>query len=499
MTKKLEQILEGIELSTDPTANIFQIQRLGGLSESTFDDEKRQVQVTVLKAGWSHNGIYYPQVVLEQISNFLNTTAKKVYMDHNKDGVKANRKVSEWVATVESAKVVGNEVKALITVHEEGPDAWVYNRMKKVPSEFGPSIVGLAEVAKGTAEGISGRIAKSIRYIRSFDIVTDPAAGGTIDGVVEQTGFSDILDDYKEVELISESISDAIVEQTLADYMKRVKEREKVYKLREELWKILNALDNITFDLVLAKDDFQYASISDRKKLLTAALEDVGKKLLAIEFITPLPKDSVATKEGKQVIVSESKEVEITETRKVSTMTIEEIKRDNPGLYSQIVAEVTESLESNEHLTGLEESKKTLTTKVETLEEQVNTLDADKVKLTTEVKELKESLAVYEKTATEVARDKVIDEVIKESKLAEHAVTDVFTATLKSVPYDSEKLEEHKKAVSALVEDRKVMASGKSKGVVSTGSVKVPDTPVSEENENSYPVDNAKAMSMING
>lgn len=453
-----------------------------GLSEAIFDDQKREVSVTVIKAGWSKNGLHYPQTVLESIGKFIAGPSRKVYIDHHPDGVKGSRKVSEWIATVQEAHVEGDELKARIKVHADGPNSWVYDRMKSDPSVFGPSIVGVAEVGEGTADGIKGKIVNSIKYIRSFDIVAEPAAGGKIDGVIEGV----VWDSEKE---LSEASPD------LSAYVGRLKEREKEQELRNDLWTLLGAFECLVNDLVLAREDYEYISIADRQKIVDSSSAEFAAEVNKLSFIEPEPAPDAGTttsEEGKKASVSEDTKTGkpiINPKKEITAMTLEEMKKDHPELLAAYALEVKEELETK----AVVAASTKLSEEVKTLREQVGKIDGEKVALLAENKALKEQ---NDKTAKEVAestRKGIIAEEISKAKLPDFAVTDSFKESLDLVPFTMETKEEFTKKVTALCEDRKTLAEKVPSKKISTGPVNTPPEKkeVKESADEKYPTTNA--------
>lgn len=453
----------------------FCARHIGGLMEADFsesdNDKEKLVKVTVIKAGWSKNGIFYPQKALPQIQEFITSTARKVYVDHNPEGLKGTRYVNEWVADVMEAEVVGDELKATIRVHTDNPNtSWLYERMKTSPDMFGPSIVGAASVKQGEVDGVKGRIVEDIKFIRSFDLVSEPAAGGKVDNVMESILWTD---------------SEDLAEGKMKDHVNTIKERERQFKVREELWTLERALSAIIEESVFAEGELAHHSIEDRKGAISEAATSFVEMVGALEFTAPTEKVSEEvdnkTSRDKEII----KKTKIKENKEFNLMNLTEFKEKYPELAEAFKLEIAESIS---------DEKTKLQTKVTDLEEKISTLDEEKVVLATEKKDLEEKVNTFEDQKLSADKKEIIKAVVKESKIEDTLVTDVFEGTLNAVEYDADKVEKFKESIKALCEDRKGIV--KPKGKVNTEDVtknKNKEEPVSEE------VTKKRSLDMIKG
>ena len=402
---RLQNILE--------SASNFQINFTGDLTEADFNDEKRLVSMTVLKEGTSKNGIHYTKKSLSQVKGFLETTAKKVYIDHPEDGkVKASRPLSEWIGNVEGAFIKesanGNSLRANVSIHSDGPNAWTYNRMKENMGEFGPSIIGKAIIKQQKIDGKKLNVAEDIVYLKSFDIVDSPSAGGSVDAILESTIWKDGEEN---------GLSEA-----LKDRLSSLKQRKKERELSENLWEIKWAFNTLVQDIVMAKEEFEDVSVEKRKTELGTAFTETLNMVNTLEFVKPSKKK---TKESTDITEGITKEDFSVEVKNVGQM-----KDTFPEFTAQLMTEAVETFKKEQKI----EEK---VGKAESLQKDLDTSNKELGELKESNKTLTEDNVKYKENEKKVLEQKLInrkvglvDKVKGDLKFDKEASSELFESEL---------------------------------------------------------------------
>lgn len=164
----------------------------------------RRQRIELITAGWGSSG-YYGADVLEAAANAgVFPAGMHMYMDHRRgDGSRlderGNRSVRDLAAVLSEAAVWDP------TAGENGAGAIVGESTVFAPytdllgnSEFtdaiGVSVVAVAEVETGTAEGRRGTIIKQLVEGRSCDFVTRAGRGGRIVQILESAGQAEVTE-----------------------------------------------------------------------------------------------------------------------------------------------------------------------------------------------------------------------------------------------------------------------------------------------------------------
>ncbi len=442
---RLQNILE--------SASNFQINFTGDLTEADFNDEKRLVSMTVLKEGTSKNGIHYTKKSLSQVKGFLETTAKKVYIDHPEGGeVKLSRNLSEWIGNVESASIheglEGDILKANVRMHSDGPNAWAYNRMKENLGSFGPSIIGKAIIKQRNMGGKKVSVAEDIVYLKSFDIVDTPSAGGSVDAILESTIWQDGEED---------NLSEA-----LKDRLSSLKQRKKEREVSENLWDTTWAFSTLINDIVMAKEEFQTVSVEKRKTELSEAFNDALVMVNKLSFIEP-SKEKV---KESGIIIKEVKIIK--EDLSVDIKNVSELKNQFPELFKQIVSETVTNYKSEQKIEEklgkvgtLEEDNKKLSDEIVTLKESNKTLTETNEKLEENEKEVLEQKLSNRKI-------ELVKKVKEDLDFSEDVSSELFESEL--LAYELVEADEQKfiDAITEKVKDR-VEIAGKPKVIKNVG------------------------------
>lgn len=183
--KKLteSQVREGMQ-----DANMEKLTIRQTLTEAKFIDAEEgtsgpgKIELVVIQKGWSKNGNYYGDEVLEQIAVGLQSN-RKMYIDHSLGGSRV-RSMQDWAATIEASQREGGEVIAVAEFTDNPKSAWLYGEAKRHPEEVEASIDIDAEVKPGKVDGKEGQIINSMVKMHSTDFVSAASAGGRARRVV---------------------------------------------------------------------------------------------------------------------------------------------------------------------------------------------------------------------------------------------------------------------------------------------------------------------------
>ena len=162
----------------------------GSLQEADRVDEG-DVDVVIIREGWSLNERHYGEQSLADIAAMINEN-KPGFMDHGKT---YGRDPRDWSVVLHSAEHVDDHVTAKMHIFDNPDGGFLRERIDKFPSMFGGSIDAFAMVEEGEAGGRKGPLVTSVVELVSWDIVMFPAAGGTIKGSTESI-------DHKESKLM---------------------------------------------------------------------------------------------------------------------------------------------------------------------------------------------------------------------------------------------------------------------------------------------------------
>jgi regulator of replication initiation timing len=146
------------------------------------------VQVVVIKQGWSLNGRYYGENALENISSFINDDTPG-FMNH---GNTFGRDPRDWAIMLHTASHQESRVEAKMHIFKFPDGDFLRERVEKAPHLFGGSIDAFALIDEGEAEGREGPIVTEVVRLNSWDIVMFPAAGGEIVGASESIGREEV-------------------------------------------------------------------------------------------------------------------------------------------------------------------------------------------------------------------------------------------------------------------------------------------------------------------
>ena len=158
--------------------------------EGTFDSEKREVEVVLIRPGWSANGRYYGRDVLQRAAGLFENV--KAYADHpTKDMIKRGegRGVRDITGRYYDVRIgADGELRAKRKVYENdaGNAVWpvIVDSIENKTPYIGLSINAVGTASKGKVEGREGIIVEGITAANSVDDVTTPAAGGGFESLL---------------------------------------------------------------------------------------------------------------------------------------------------------------------------------------------------------------------------------------------------------------------------------------------------------------------------
>jgi len=170
----------------------------GSYKESETEGDA-DVDVVIIRKGWSLNGRHYGDSALEGIAAQINES-KPGFMNH---GPTFNRDPRDWAIMLHSAESKDDEIHAKMHIFQHPDGDFLKERVEKAPHLFGGSIDAFVIQEEGKAEGRDGMIVTEVVLLNCWDIVMFPAAGGAIIGANEsqaapiltlQTGDAETMD-----------------------------------------------------------------------------------------------------------------------------------------------------------------------------------------------------------------------------------------------------------------------------------------------------------------
>lgn len=169
------------------------------LREATVDAVAHEVELRIIRPGWSENGRYYgPDQVREAAPLFAGI---KAYADHpskTQDSDRPERSVRDIVGYYPKAWIAEDgSLRGVLRVVGEAI-GWLWPLIEETVSNGADlvqaSINALGEVAPGEVEGRKGNIVKRIIKANSTDVVTQAAAGGQFERLMAGgDGYTDDL------------------------------------------------------------------------------------------------------------------------------------------------------------------------------------------------------------------------------------------------------------------------------------------------------------------
>ena len=220
--------------------------------EAELHRETREVDVVLIRPGWSANGRYYASGVLSQtVAMFENA---KAFADHpTRAQLKAGegRSVQHVTGRFYNVRLGANgELRATRKVYDNpaGNAVWpaIVDSIESGTPVIGLSINAVGHASQGKApDGKEGVIVEAITAVNSVDDVTEPAAGG---GYVSLVASADSL--------LNEVLQAMSFEELIAarpDYVESLKKQMKRERQDEAVRAALNERDQAVSALVEAQ------------------------------------------------------------------------------------------------------------------------------------------------------------------------------------------------------------------------------------------------------
>ncbi len=167
------------------------------------------VEVTIIKAGTSSNGNHYSEDLLRQAAPLFEGV--RAFADHSGPLDRQERSVRDLVGHYRNPHFQitpqGSRIRA--DFHTLPGQDWLWGLIQEAaihPDICGLSIDALGEVKQREVDGRPVRFVEAMKKVRSVDIVTRPAAGGSLDrilaaegdggnGVADEAPAEDVFDD----------------------------------------------------------------------------------------------------------------------------------------------------------------------------------------------------------------------------------------------------------------------------------------------------------------
>lgn len=155
-------------------------------------------RVSLIRPGWSANGFYYSPEVLGAAAALYE--GAKAYGDHPTESEMKERPERSIQHVVGWYEGVRQEPDGRLTaeLHLLERALWLGNDLKQRPTLYGLSHDVRGKTKIGEADGRAGRIVEAIAQVKSVDVVTEAAAGGTVDQLIASNRPSSETDPRRE-------------------------------------------------------------------------------------------------------------------------------------------------------------------------------------------------------------------------------------------------------------------------------------------------------------
>ena len=300
-------------------------------SEAKVNDEKRDIEVTIIKAGKSLNNRNYPAEVLQKATPLYEGV--KSFADHGFGFF--GRGVREVIGYVKEPSFEGDRIRANLHIFESAQDIWLL--IKEAIAEGVGNLIGLSHAVSGRQtekeiDGVMMMDVYEINKVHSVDVVTEPAAGGGFERIVASVNSKLTADDLSKInpKLVKEIASKTLnyFNVNLAERKKEkddmeIQEIEKLLadKAAEQDKKLAERMDEIQKKadckiLLLEKLTESKLPDSAKEKIKTSFVgkvfepKELEDEIAAVEAIIKevAPKEDLITDEGKTKVVIENRE-----------------------------------------------------------------------------------------------------------------------------------------------------------------------------------------------
>lgn len=246
--------------------------------EGTFDAAKREVEVVLIRPGWSANGRYYSRDVLQQAAGLFENV--KAFADHpTPDMIKRGegRSVKDVTGRYYDVRVgADGELRARRKVYENeaGNAVWpvIVDSIENKTPYIGLSINAVGKASQGKVDGREGVIVEAIVAANSVDDVTAPAAGGGYESLLMSANnlTADLLEAMTYDEWFS-ARPDFV--ESLKKQMQRERQTEAVRALKADNTALKKRVAELTEQLEQAQSDLIQARESASRLEMSVALE----------------------------------------------------------------------------------------------------------------------------------------------------------------------------------------------------------------------------------
>ncbi len=193
-----------------PAAVTESLREATDLLEATVSpDGKHVVEVTLIRAGTSKNGNAYAPAVLREAAPLFEGV--RAFADHPKPGDLPERSVRDLVGHYR--QVHFDEAGRLrAQLHLVPGNDWLFHLLQEAARY--PDLCGVSIDADGEVDARSRpRTVKAIHRVSSVDIVTRPAAGGTVERILQSDGAATPAGDGPQYQKDTTSMTDATPQQ----------------------------------------------------------------------------------------------------------------------------------------------------------------------------------------------------------------------------------------------------------------------------------------------
>jgi hypothetical protein len=158
------------------------------LEAKAKDPEGKVFDVSLIKKGWSKNApphdAYYSEPVLAAAAPLYE--GAKAYADHPTETEmkdRPERSIRDLVGWYENVRVESGKLRAEFHLLESARP-WLAPILIEKPDLVGLSHNAMGKTKLSEAEGRTGRVVEAIAKVNSVDVVTTPAAGGSVDKLI---------------------------------------------------------------------------------------------------------------------------------------------------------------------------------------------------------------------------------------------------------------------------------------------------------------------------
>jgi hypothetical protein len=251
--------------------------------EDTLNVDKKQVDVVLIRPGWSKNNRYYGIPVLAKAVSLFEGI--KAYANHPtpEQIVKGiARDVRDITGDYTNVRLgLQGEIRATRSVYGPAGEAVWPLIMRAIETKrpiVGISINAVGKAMQGNAEGRDGLIVEDITHANSADDVDAPAAGGSYESIIAQDDTPTLVRQIFDTLSYEEFIA------ARPDYLERVREQMKRVRQDDAVRAATSERDQLQEELVKAQADIKrLKKHQDRHRVeLDRAHQDTARAALLV-------------------------------------------------------------------------------------------------------------------------------------------------------------------------------------------------------------------------